>query len=139
MHRTLETYDRKPVRLSLPTPLGDAFFSDFNREDIHSKIISTVKNKTGVSIAKQNDGDLQSLMRVVYTDLVRDPATNVRSQVSAMNAEVVKRAMRTISTGVLQQAVYLRDISSNPVPMEAPTSTSTYGNKLPTNFKFGIF
>ena len=136
---TMETYDRKPVRLSLPTPLGDAFFSDFNREDIHSKIISTVKNKTGVSIAKQNDSDLQSLMRVVYTDLVRDPATNVRSQVSAMNAEVVKRAMRTISTGVLQQAVYLRDISSNPVPMEAPTSTSTYGNKLPTNFKFGIF
>jgi hypothetical protein len=135
----METFDRKPIRLSLPTPLGDAFFSDFNKEGIHSKIISTVKDKTGVTITKQNDGDLQSLMRVVYTDLVRDPSTDVRKQVSEMNAEVVKRAISTISTGVLQQAVYLRDIGSNPVPMAAPVSTSTYGNKIPTNFKFGIF
>ena len=136
---SMETFDRKPIRLSLPTPLGDAFFSDFNKEGIHSKIISTVKDKTGVTITKQNDGDLQSLMRVVYTDLVRDPSTDVRKQVSEMNAEVVKRAISTISTGVLQQAVYLRDIGSNPVPMAAPVSTSTYGNKIPTNFKFGIF
>lgn len=136
---SMETFDRKPIRLSLPTPLGDAFFSDFNKEGIHSKIISTVKDKTGVTITKQNDGDLQSLMRVVYTDLVRDPSTDVRKQVSDMNAEVVKRAISTISTGVLQQAVYLRDIGSNPVPMAAPVSTSTYGNKIPTNFKFGIF
>jgi len=135
----LETYDFKPVRLSSPTPLGDAFFSEFNREDIHSKLISAVKEKTGLTIAKQNDTDLQSLMRVVYTDLVRDPNTNVRSQVTAMNTEVVKRALKTALTGVLQQAVYLRDIGSNPVPMAAPVSTSTYGNKIPTNFKFGIF
>lgn len=131
--------DSKPLRLSNPTPLGDAFFSEFNREGIHSSIISAAKAKTGVEIARQNDFDLQALMRTVYTDLVRDPNTNVRTQVSAMNAEVVKRALRTISTGVLQQAIYLRDISSNPVPMPAPTSTSTYGNKIPSNFKFGIY
>ena len=135
----METYELKPIRLSNPTPLGDAYFSNFNREGIHSNIISSVKAKTGVEIARQNDADLQALMRVVYTDLVRDPSTNVRQQVAAMNVEVVKRAIKTISTGVLQQAVYLRDIGSNPVPMAAPTSTSTYGNKLPTNFKFGIF
>jgi hypothetical protein len=77
-------------------------------------------------------------MRSVYTDLVRDPYTDVRNQVSSMNAEVVKRATSTITTGVLQQAVYLRDISSNPVPMYAPVNTSTYGNKIPENFRFGI-
>lgn len=135
----METYALKPIRLSVGTPLGDAFFSEFNRGGIHSNIISSIKAKTGLSISKQNDNDLQALMRVVYTDLVRDPSTNVRQQVSAMNAEVVKRALPTISTGLLQQAVYLHDISSNPVPMAAPTNTSTYGNKLPTNFKFGIF
>ena len=131
--------DNKPLRLSTPTPLSDAFFSDFNREGIHASIVSTVKSKVGVEIARQNDTDLQTLMRVVYTDLVRDPYTNVRQQVSAMNSETVKRAIGTISTGVLQQAVYLRDISSNPVPMAAPVSTSTYGNKIPSNFKFGIY
>lgn len=131
--------ESKPIRRSTPTPLGDAFFSDFNRETIHSNIISAVSAKTGVTIAKQSDADLQALMRAVYTDLVRNPYTDVRQQVSSMNAEVVKRAIGTISTGVLQQAIYLRDISSNPVPMPAPTSTSNYGNKIPTNYKFGIY
>jgi len=136
---SMETYDRKPIRLSYPTPLGDAFFSDFNREAIHNGIISSAKTKTGVTIGKQNDSDLQSMMRVVYTDLVRDPTTDVRNQVTAMNAEVIKRSLGPITTGVLQQAVYLRDISTQPIPMAAPSSTSTYGNKLPSNFKFGIF
>ena len=29
--------------------------------------------------------------------------------------------------------------AKNPVPLEIPVNTSTYGNKLPSNFKFGIF
>ena len=130
--------DNRPIRLSIPTPLGDAFFSEFNRETIHNDIIEKVKSKTGISISKQNDTDLQALMRSVYIDLVRDPNTDVRNQVALMNSETARRAIGTISTGVLQQAVYLRDISSNPVPMAAPKSTSTYGNKIPINNKFGI-
>ena len=135
----METYELKPYRLSLPTPLGNAFFSEFNRAGIHQSIVSFIKDQTGYEVDPQNDGDVQSLMRVVYTDLVSDPNTNVRSQVAAMNAEVIKRATSTISTGMLQQLVYLRDISENPVPLPIPVTTSTYGNKLPSNFKFGIF
>jgi Family of unknown function (DUF5761) len=135
----METYDLKPIRLSVATPLGSAFFSDFNKETVHRMILDTVKAQTGYEIERQSDGDVQSLMRVVYTDLVADPYTDVKNQVSAMNAEVVKRALSTISTGMLQQLVYLRDISENPVPLEVPASTSTYGNKIPSNFKFGIF
>ena len=136
---TLETYDLKPIRLSTPTPLGNAFFSEFNREGIHSTIVDVIKSQTGYEVSRQNDAGLQSLMRVVYTDLVEDPNTDVRSQVSRMNAEVIKRATSTISTGMLQQLVYLRDISENPVPIDMPIKTSTYGNKIPSNFKFGIF
>jgi Family of unknown function (DUF5761) len=131
--------DAKPIRLSTPTPLGNAFFSDFNKESIHAGIIDAIKAKTGYELERQSDGDVQSLMRVVYTDLVASPYTDVRSQVAAMNAEVIKRAVSTASTGMLQQLVYLRDISENPVPLEIPLSTSTYGNKIPSNFKFGIF
>lgn len=135
----METYDRKPIRLSVFTPLGNAFFSEFNKEYIHSSILDTIKAQTGYQLDRQSDGDVQSLMRVVYTDLAVDPYTDVRSQVSRMNSEVVKRATSTISTGMLQQLVYMRDISENPVPLEIPISTSTYGNKIPSNFKFGIF
>lgn len=122
----------------LPSPLTDAFFSDFNREQIHNQIISTVKAKTGVAIERQNDADLQALMKRVYTNMARNPYINVRPQVDAMNAQVVKEATATVSTGVLQQLVYLRDISANPIPLPAPMSTSTYGNKLPYNTKIAF-
>jgi hypothetical protein len=135
----MSTYDFKPIRLSTPTPLGNAYFSDFNRESLHSTIIDVIKSKTGYEVDRQNDAGLQSLMRVVYTDLVEDPNTDVRSQVSRMNAEVIRRATQTVSTGMLQQLVYLRDIAENPVPIDMPIKTSTYGNKIPSNFKFGIF
>lgn len=135
----LETYDVKPIRLSVFTPLGNAFFSEFNRAGIHQTIIDTIKSQTGYELDRQSDGDVQSLMRVVYTDLAADPYTDVKNQVGRMNAEVIKRATQTISTGMLQQLVYLRDISENPVPLEIPVNTSTYGNKIPSNFKFGIF
>jgi hypothetical protein len=122
----------------LPTPLTDAFFSDFNREQIHNAIIQSVQAKTGLKIERQNDADLQALMKRVYTNMARDPYSDVRGQVDAMNAQVTKEATATVSTGVLQQLVYLRDISSNPVPMAAPVSTSTYGNKMPYNSKIAF-
>ena len=122
----------------LPTPLTDAFFSDFNREQIHNGIISSIQAKTGIAIERQNDSDLQALMKRVYTNMARNPYGDVREQVTAMNAQVIKEATATVSTGVLQQIVYLRDISTNPVPLPAPASTSTYGNKLPYNTKIAF-
>lgn len=122
----------------LPTPLTDAFFSDFNRAQIHNSIIDSVQAKTGLRIERQNDADLQALMKRVYTNMARDPYSDVRGQVDAMNRQVAKEATATVSTGVLQQLVYLRDISSNPVPLPAPVSTSTYGNKLPYNSKIAF-
>jgi hypothetical protein len=122
----------------LPTPLTDAFFSDFNREQIHNAIIQSVQAKTGLKIERQNDADLQALMKRVYTNMARDPYSDVRGQVASMNTQVAKEATATVSTGVLQQLVYLRDISSNPVPLAAPVSTSTYGNKMPYNSKIAF-
>ncbi len=130
--------DTLPIRKALPTPLSDAYFSDFNREYLHEAIIRAFRDKTGYTIERQNDQDLQALMRRVWTNVSGDPYSDVRNQVSKMNAQVVKEATETISTGMLQQIVYLRDISRNPVPLGTPVSTSTYGNKIPSNFKIGI-
>jgi hypothetical protein len=122
----------------LPTPLDGAFFSDFNREQLHQAIIQRIKASTGYVIDRQNDADLQSLMKKVFVNMRGDPYTNVKGQLDAMNRAIVTEACQTIESGVLQQLVYLRDISANPVPELRPTSTSTYGNKLPQNFKFGF-
>jgi len=122
----------------LSTPLSDAFFSEFNRESIHSALISKVRDTTGYTIDKQNDSDIQGLMRKVYINMARNEYTDVRSQVDTMNSKVVDEASQFVLTGVLQQIVYLQDIATNPVPLTNPVSTSTYGNKIPINDIYGI-
>jgi len=122
----------------LPSPLADAYFSDFNKETIQDQIIQKIKDETGVEIQRQSYAAIDSLMKTVWANKRRDTFSDVRNQVSLLNASVVKEATATISTGLLQQLVYLRDISQNPVPLEVPTSTSTYGNKIPINNKYGI-
>ena len=122
----------------LPTPLTDAYFSEFNREQIHSQIISSVQAKTGQTIDRQNDQDLQVLMKKVYTQMARNQYDNIRPQIEAMNVQVVKEAVPMIVTGVNQHILYMRDISANPVPLDMPKSTSTYGNKMPYNSKIAF-
>ena len=122
----------------LPTPLGNAFFSDFNRESIHSALTNDVQGKTGYVIDRQSDSDLQAIMKSVYIRMAYDEYQDIRGQVGKMNAAVVSEASRMVMTGVLQQLVYIKDIGSNPVPLAAPTSTSTYGEKIPINNRYGM-
>lgn len=122
----------------LPTPLSDAFFSDFNKETIHQHLMSDVKEKTGYDIDRQPDADIMGLMRKVYINMASNYYDNVRGQVETMNSKVVAEAVGLVMTGVLQQIVYLQDISTNPIPLEIPRNTSTYGNKLPINNKYGF-
>ena len=122
----------------MPSPLADAFFSDFNKETIQDQIASAIRDKTGVELQRQSYSDLDALMKRVYVNMKKDTYSNVRQQVDDMNARVTEEATGTISTGLLQQIVYLRDISRNAVPLEVPVSTSTYGTKIPSNFKIGF-
>jgi hypothetical protein len=97
-----------------------------------------VQGKTGYVIDRQSDSDLQAIMKSVYIRMAYDEYQDIRGQVSKMNAAVVSEAGRMVMTGILQQLVYMKDISSNPIPLPAPTSTSTYGDKIPINNRYGI-
>ena len=55
VYLNMETYDLKPIRLSLPTALGNAFFSEFNRAGIQQSIASAISEQTGYELAPQND------------------------------------------------------------------------------------
>lgn len=111
--------------------LSDTYFSVSNVEYLQSAIAKSVKEKTGYAIGRQNEGDLYNLMRKVYTDyMINDFGKDISGQVQLMNREVVSSATRTISNGIIQNLIYLKDISTTPVPPDAPRSTSTYGLKL---------
>lgn len=119
-----------------PTPLSDAFFSSFNREYLHGAIIRNVKTKTGMTIDRQNDADLSALMHNVYMHMMSNPES--KTQVAQMNDIVVREATKTIQTGILQQLSYFDSITKSPVPLAMPISTSTYGNKMSGNDKYGF-
>ena len=112
------------------SPLSDSYFSAANINYLQGAIRNSVYNTTGHSIGNQNMMDLYNLMKKVYTDYYTDDQTNVAEQVSRMNSVVVSTATKTISTGIIQQLIYLRDISTQPIPPSAPKNTSTHGLKL---------
>jgi hypothetical protein len=110
--------------------LGDTYYSTSNVEFLQTEIIRSVKDATGYTIGKQDPMDLYNLMRKVYTDYMVVDYDDVSNQVSRMNDAVINSATRTISSGIMQNLVYLRDIATLPVPPDAPRNTSKYGLKL---------
>lgn len=112
------------------SPLSETFYSNANLEYLQKAIIESVKKETGYTIGRQNDMDLYNLMRKVYTDYVVNDGSDIAPQVSKMNAVVVSEATRTIKSAVIADLMYLRDISTMPVPPEIPKSTSSYGLRL---------
>ena len=122
------------------SPLSESFFSRFNTEYLHSSIVKNVSSKTGMNIDRQSDGDLRALMVRVYDHVALDPYTMgaISSQVSRMNDLVIQEASKTIQTGILQQLSYIDYVTRNPVPLEMPVSTTTYGNKIRGNDKIGL-
>ena len=121
-----------------PTPLNTLFFSEFNMNLLQRGIRQDFKNRTGISIDKQNSNDLYSLMRVVFINNSGDHNTNVQEQVRYMNSIVIKTASSQVQTGVSQLMGYLRDTESNAKPNDLPMSTSNYGKKFGKNEKIGL-
>ena len=121
-----------------PTPLNTLFFSEFNTNLLQRGIRQDFKNRTGISIDKQNSNDLYSLMRVVFINNSGDHNTNVQEQVRYMNSIVIKTASSQVQTGVSQLMGYLRDTESNTKPNDLPMSTSNYGKKFGKNEKIGL-
>jgi len=121
-----------------PTPLNTLFFSEFNINLLQRAIRQDFKNKTGVSIDRQNNDDLYSIMRVVFINNSGDANSNVQEQVRFMNGIVIKTATGQIQTGVSQYMGYLHDTDKNVTPIGRPINTSTYGNKMGKNNKIGL-
>ena len=121
-----------------PTPLNTLFFSEFNMNLLQRGIRQDFKNKTCISIDKQNQNDLYSIMRVVFINNSGDHNANVQEQVRYMNSIVIKTASSQVQTGVSQLMGYLRDTESNAKPNDLPVSTTNYGKKFGKNDKIGL-
>ena len=120
------------------TPLNTLFFSDFNQNLLQRGIRQAFKNKTGISIDRQNSDDLYGIMRVVFINNSGDHYSRVKEQVKTMNERVIEMAIGQIQTGVSQYMAYVKDIDTTAIPLDQPMNTSTYGKKIDINNKIGI-
>lgn len=120
------------------TPVSAAFRSVMNQERIQFMIRDKVKDMTNYSIDRQDESDLRALMGKVYTNMVGDPYRDVQGQVGRMNAQVVNEAAQTIAVALAQRVKFLSEVNKQPIPLAVPMSTTTYGQKLPGNFKIGF-
>jgi hypothetical protein len=120
------------------TPLNTLFFSEFNQNLLQRGIRQAFKNKTGISIDRQNPDDLYGIMRVVFINNSGDHYKAVNQQVRMMNERVIETAIGQIQTGVSQYLSYVQDIDTISVPLAQPINTSTVGMKMDKNEKIGI-
>ena len=111
------------------TPLNTAYFCRENMNRIHIDIIKSFKQESGLTIDKQNDNDLLTLMRKVFIDMGHNPYTNVSEQVTQMNQQVKTEAMREIRSNVTQFMTYVRDMDKPIMPPAIPENTSIYGTR----------
>lgn len=121
-----------------PTPLNQAFFSQFNQETVQKLIRQNIYNQFKIKIDKQSPSDILAIMRMVFINNSADPYSDVYAQVKYMNGVTMKVACKQIETGLAQHFGYLEDISRPIQPPAIPRNTSLYGNKIGYNNQIGF-
>jgi|TARA_Y100001958_G_scaffold159895_1_gene164052 hypothetical protein len=121
-----------------PTPLNTLYFSGFNAAVVNRGIREKFRQISGIAIDYQREEDVFALMRTVFINNAGNHHENVRTQVRAMNAQVVDLAVKQVKSGVMQHIEYLRTIDSPLQPLAQPVNTSTVGKKIPYSKQVGI-
>lgn len=116
--------------------LNKTFFSQKNIDFIHKSIIIEVGKQTGYKISRQNDTELQIIMRSIYLQYGRNEMCNIKEQVQELNEKVINFAVfDKIIPGISQFLEYKNDINSLPIPLSHPQNLSNSGNKTLSTFR----
>jgi hypothetical protein len=100
------------------------FFSKANIDALQDGIRYRVYQETGLVIGRQNEQELNIVMRSIYFQYGRNLPTNVLGQVRELNAKVLDYAVREVLSNVRQFEKYKKDVSTLPVPLpHAPLAT----------------
>lgn len=112
--------------------LNQLFMSPENLENLQTRIRYAVwmaSNKQHV-IARQDDTELQIIMRSIYLQYGKNIPTNIKQQILDLNDLVVQEAVSKVLSQIQQHIGYLFDKSTNPMPLSHPVNMSTVGTKV---------
>ena len=114
------------------TDLSSLFFSNQNIDYIQQQIINEVYNRSNRQhkIGRQNDLQLQIIMRSVYLSESKNMLCNVQEQIAKLNNSVIAEAVRIIIPQIQQYLGYRQEISRPRCIMSHPVNVSNKGNKI---------
>ena len=111
------------------TPLNQAYFSPANFQIIQNAIRRGVFEGSGEIIDPVGTDDLFMTMRAIYLQYGRNLPTDIPVQIADLNARVAQWCIPKILAEISMYKMYLKDISSLPVPLTHPVNQSSAGTK----------
>lgn len=116
-----------------PSPYTNLFFSSLNMDTLQRALRLRVQSRLGVAIDRQSDDDLSVIMRAVFVNWQKQPASldmhDVARAVAELNGVVMKIIFPQVASGASSYLKYLKDASQLPTPLPHPLATSTAGTK----------
>lgn len=126
------------------TPLSVAYFSKNNVDAIQQEIKLRVyqitkedndplyiksNNNNGIVISRQDDLQLQIIMRSMYLQYAKNMNSDITEQINELNELVIKECIPSIITNIKQHLLYVSDIQRYPMPMDHSVNSSSKGDK----------
>ncbi len=115
-----------------PTLLNQVFMSQANQDLLQERIRYEVYQKSGSKfhIGKQDDIQLQIIMRSIYLQYGKNLPYNTKQQVKDLDDLVVQEAISKIMSEVEAYLYYLERASNLPVPLAHPENMNSAGRKV---------
>jgi CRISPR/Cas system CSM-associated protein Csm4 (group 5 of RAMP superfamily) len=103
--------------------LSNMFLSQENTDNIQMQIRYGVYQNTGKVISNQSPQEVATVMRSIYLQEGSVPVTSDQEAVqviSNLNSGVIDYCVKHVTTQLKQNDMYIRDISTLPVPLDRP-------------------
>jgi len=110
-------------------------FSEMNMNVLQDGIRYGVHQRTGHVIGKQSPNELYIIMRSIMLQYAnfQTSADSVIAEVRRLNTKILIYCIENVTSNVLQQVQYIKDIETLPVPIDRPA----YVDK-PNNYTYDI-
>ena len=123
-NKNLDTYKNEALNhLFYDNKVNVTFFSVGNINLLQDTIINEVYKKTNYNIKRQSDRELLIVMKSIYLEYSRNNDDILDEEIKYLNDLVLNSIIPSIISNLYQYLGYLKDISTEYIPMDNPVLT----------------
>ena len=109
--------------------LSDTFFSNQNMNTIQLLLRKRIYEKTKYTIGKQDNTELQIIMRSIFLEYARHLPTQIQEQVQELNNRIVQLCIPNMISEIRQYIHYVHEVENMPIPLDMPKNVSSAGTR----------